>query len=80
MRNSKLTTDQTNQVLVSSMQLLSEELNYDTIEHLYDVIEFSKKIKKQGSFSSKSLKKLSDNIFLASVKLKHAEREILAAY
>ena len=80
MRNSKLTTDQTNQVLVSSMQLLSEELSYETIEHLYNVIEFSKKIKKEGSFSPKSLKKLSDNIFLASVKLKHAEREILAAY
>jgi len=80
MRVSKSTTDQTNEVLVSSMQLLSEELSYETIEHLYDAIELSKKVKKQGSFSPKSLKTLSDNIFLASVKLKHAEREMLAAY
>ncbi len=80
MRNSKTTTDQVNQTLVEAILIVRSEVSFETVNLLDEAIRLAQKVKAQGSFSCKSLKTLSDNLFLASSQLRTAERELLTAY
>jgi len=80
MRNSKATTDQTNELLIEAILVVRSEVSFEAVNILDEAIRLADKVKAQGSFSYRSLKTLSDNMFLASSVLRSAERELLTAY